>query len=177
MSHKKVLVGFGNSLTYGYMVRKGYLDYLQDLLGAHCKIINSGIPGDTVLDGLRRIKESVLKYNPDITIIEFALNDAFSNFTVNEFKRNYQEIINKIDKIKVIVTPHKTFDNFITKAAKPFYDTLKILSHENNLPLIDISKYTFSRKELLSDNVHPNEKGYEIYAKEVYKVIGELIDQ
>ena len=46
------IVAIGDSLTYGWMVRKGYLDFLQGMLTEKYpkngfRLINKGIPGDT----------------------------------------------------------------------------------------------------------------------------------
>ena len=171
------IVGFGDSLTYGYLVNNGYLDYLKNLIKSDkWKIINSGIPGDTVIDGLHRINRSVLQYNPDITIVEFALNDAFSNISVPKFEEIYLKILSMIGNIKIIMIPHVSNDKYIVKTSKPYYFTLKKISQDLKLPLIDLSEYTFGKNELLGDNLHPNENGYKIYAKETYKVIKSIVE-
>ncbi len=164
------VVCFGNSLTYGYLVNKGYIDFLRDYF-PETDFVNSGIPGDTAYDGLMRIDYSVLRHNPDLTIIEFGVNDAFSGFTVNAFKNNLQEIINKIQGIKILMVPHRLFYDTDYKIVKPFYDTIKSIAIENNLSYIDISKHILTENELLSDMLHPNENGYKIYAKEARKIL------
>ncbi len=164
------VVCFGNSLTYGYLVNKGYIDYLKEYF-PEANFINSGIPGDTAYDGLMRIEYSVIKYNPNLTIIEFGVNDAFSGFTVNSFKNNLQTIIDKIKGIKILMIPHKLYYETDQKIAKPFYDAIKDIAILNNLSYIDVSKHRLTEKELLSDMLHPNEKGYKIYAKEARKIL------
>lgn len=164
------VVCFGNSLTYGYLVNKGYIDYLKEYF-PETNFINSGIPGDTAYDGLMRIEYSVLKHNPDLTIIEFGVNDAFSGFTVNSFKNNLQRIIDKIKGIKILMIPHRLYHETDQKIAKPFYDAIKDIAISNNLSYIDVSKHKLTEKELLSDMLHPNEKGYKIYAKEARKIL------
>ena len=165
------LVGFGNSLTYGYLVSKGYLDYLKEYLPDHIEIINSGIPGDTVLDGLKRVDYSVSKYNPAVTIVEFGVNDAFLGISAEKFEKYYFNLLGKINCSKIIMIPHTLYDAFDNKIVKPFYDKLKNIAIKTNLPVIDVSKYKLGRNELLADKLHPNEKGYEIYAREAYEVL------
>lgn len=51
------IVAIGDSLTYGWMAEKGYLDFLGDMLlskyrKAVLRIVNRGIPGDTAQGGL-----------------------------------------------------------------------------------------------------------------------------
>ncbi len=165
------LVGFGNSLTYGYLVSKSYLDYLKEYLPSHIEIINSGIPGDTVIDGLHRIDYSVSKYNPHITIVEFCVNDAFSGISVEKFEKYYLSLLGKINCEKIIMIPHSLYDDFDNKTVKPFYDRLKNIARKTDLPVIDVSKYRLGRNELLADKLHPNEKGYETYAREAFEVL------
>jgi len=174
----QIIVGFGNSLTYGYLVNRGYLDILGDFINKeNYKIVNSGIPGDTVIDGFQRLEYSVLKHNPYITIFEFALNDAFSNISVPKFREYYLNMLNRVDNLKFIMIPHLPGEKFLEKQAKPYYHSLKLLAEETDIPIIDISKHKFSEKELLLDNVHPNEKGYRIYAEEVYKALKGFLNE
>lgn len=164
------VVCFGNSLTYGYLVNRGYIDYLKEYF-PDTEFVNSGIPGDTAYDGLMRIDYSVLRHNPDLTIIEFGVNDAFSGFSVNAFKNNMILILEKIQGIKILMIPHRLYYDTDHKIVKPYYDAIKNIAIENNLPYIDVSKHKLSEKELLSDMLHPNEKGYKIYAKEARKIL------
>ncbi len=164
------VVCFGNSLTYGYLVNKGYIDFLRDYF-PDTNFINFGIPGDTAYDGLMRIDYSVLKHNPDLTIIEFGVNDAFSGFSVNAFKNNLLSIIEKIKGIKILMIPHRLYYDTDQKIVKPYYETIKNVAIENNLSYIDVSKHKLGENELLSDMLHPNENGYKIYAKETRKIL------
>ena len=164
------IVCFGNSLTYGYLVEKGYVDYLREYFPDH-EFINSGVPGDTSSDGLNRIYESVIINNPHLTIIEFGVNDAFCGFTIEEFRKNLEFMLTKIKGIKILMIPHRLYNDLDMKFVKPFYETIKVTAIENNIPYIDISKYKLKRDELLGDLLHPNEKGYKIYAKEARKIL------
>jgi lysophospholipase L1-like esterase len=92
------IVAIGDSLTYGWQVSKGYLDFLRERLrkhypGTHFQIVNKGIPGDTASGGLDRIETDVYFYDPDCVLVEFALNDAFCGFSPELFGRNIQEMI------------------------------------------------------------------------------------
>ena len=43
---------------------------------AKVEMINSGISGDTSLDGLARLDWAVLSYEPDLVTINFGINDC-----------------------------------------------------------------------------------------------------
>src|SRR3990172_12452360 len=80
------IVALGDSLTHGWLVRKGYLDFMSEMIKSRyphrtVKIINRGVPGDTAEGGLARLEHDVIDLNPDLVFIQFGLNDAFSGIS------------------------------------------------------------------------------------------------
>ncbi len=70
-----VLAAIGDSLTYGWMVDQGYLDFLRQTLrsrypASRLTVINRGIPGDTADNGLRRIRRDVLDLSPAGVLVQ-----------------------------------------------------------------------------------------------------------
>ncbi len=65
----KTIVAFGDSLT----ARSGWVNMLGAKIGT--EVINSGVGGDTTIDGKKRFQRDVLDKNPDITLICFGMND------------------------------------------------------------------------------------------------------
>ena len=97
MGTKKPTIAFlGDSVTQGcfeiFKPIKGNVDtlfdqdfayhrYLQKILSilypkVPVNIINAGLSGDNVVNGLARIERDVLCYNPDLTVVCFGLNDC-----------------------------------------------------------------------------------------------------
>ena len=104
---KTTIVGFGDSLTYGYGVASKYthMKRLQDALpekypNVEWKVINSGENGDTTMDALSRLNRDVIYYNPDIVIILFGSNDSsFEEYQYNMpalFRKNMEKIVYEI---------------------------------------------------------------------------------
>ena len=108
-SKQEILIcAFGDSVTQG-VTSMGQLDLenvyhnkLKQLLEQHYPkniftIINAGIGGNTSFDGLNRLQQDVLQYNPDLILIEFGLNDSGGGLGgVEHFKINIQKMINEI---------------------------------------------------------------------------------
>jgi lysophospholipase L1-like esterase len=72
---------FGDSVTFGWNLdySRSYPAQLEILLKEKykgIKVVNSGAGGNTVYDGIKRIKRDVISYNPDTVIINFGLNDG-----------------------------------------------------------------------------------------------------
>jgi len=77
----KIIVCIGDSNTFGWNNRYTHsypflLENNLKYLKAEAKVINCGIGGDTVSDGMRRLRRDVLFFKPDFTIINLGANDA-----------------------------------------------------------------------------------------------------
>lgn len=76
------LVCLGNSVTFGWNMayKKSYPYLLEERLMEQypeVMVVNSGIGGQTVLDGLDRLDSDVFYYDPQIVVVSFGLNDGF----------------------------------------------------------------------------------------------------
>ena len=83
------LAALGDSLTSGWMVQKGYLDYLAEMLESNypntqITIANFGLPGDTARGGLFRLQRRIIKDTPDAVLIQFGINDLYSDISVDD---------------------------------------------------------------------------------------------
>jgi len=95
------MVALGDSLTYGWMVDRGCLDFLGDMMRerfpeARFRLIHCGMPAGTAYNGLHRLQRDVLGHNPDCDFVRFGFNDAFCGHTSEEFRDNIEGIIGGI---------------------------------------------------------------------------------
>jgi acyl-CoA thioesterase I len=183
------IVAIGDSLTYGWQVSKGYLDFLKEMLtkhypGTYFQIVNKGIPGDTASGGLDRIDTDVYFYDPDCVLVEFALNDAFCGYSPELFGRNIQEMIagirNNTQAEIVLVTAvwlddPKSYD-FIERS---FYGKLEEMAQKFDLPVARVHEHWMRQvtsgavdfQELVQyDGVHPTVEGYKLMAEAVMEI-------
>lgn len=181
------IAAIGDSLTYGWMARKGYLDFFRDMLGekypkAKINIINSGIPGDTAEGGLQRVHEHVINYDPDMVFIQFGLNDAFTGESPERYKNNIRAIIENIDEntgSDILLVTSVCLDNSReNEMANNFYQKLEELSQEYKLPIARVHEYWRTRigegvefrKLVQADMVHPTVLGYQLMAEAIMQV-------
>ena len=138
------IVALGDSLTYGWMVDTGYVDYFYDFLKnqypeATITIINKGVPGDTADGGLHRVGYDVIPYNPDCVFIQFALNDCAYGFSPDVFGNYIRAIVHAIhEKIQcdiVIITSVWFGESPEAQHAYTFYDMLITIAREYHLPI------------------------------------------
>ncbi len=76
------IVCLGDSITRGYGVpaSQAWPARLEAILSRNARppwqVINAGVPGDTILQGLARLERDVSPHRPDVVFIAFGLNDA-----------------------------------------------------------------------------------------------------
>jgi acyl-CoA thioesterase I len=184
------IAALGDSLTQGWMVRKGYLDFLKEMLmssypACRLTIMNRGIPGDTAIDGLRRVRDDIIERDPDVAMVQFALNDAFIGYSPDEFKYNLkrivEEIANNTDAEIALLTSVFLCNPNENKMAIDFYERIEELAAEFNLPIARVHEYWEKKisegaelKKLVQfDMVHPTVEGYRLMAEEIFNLYKE----
>jgi lysophospholipase L1-like esterase len=201
---KKKIIFFGDSITEagvkagGYIVQVGELA-TKEKLSDRYEFVGAGIGGNKVYDLYLRLENDVLSKNPDIVIIYIGVNDVWhkrshgTGTDADKFERFYRAIIKKLQEknIKIaLCTPaaigEKTdHSNELDGDLNHYSNIIRSLAKSNNLPLIDLrqafldynKKFNNENKEagiLTTDRVHLNEKGNQLVADEMWKVIKTL---
>lgn len=187
----------GNSVTYGYghknPAETSYPTQLQQLLGEEYEVRNFGHSGATLLNKGHRPYTSLpeykaaLEFAPDIIVIHLGLNDTdprnWPNYR-DEFFGDYTGIIDSFRKAhpngnpKIIVcrmTPifhwHRRFKSGTRDWYWQIQEKIEEIAQHENLELVDLSRYLYSRPDLMPDALHPNAEGAGILAKQVYQAI------
>lgn len=164
-------------------------EFLRSLFpSAQVNIINSGISGDTAVNGVKRFERDVAAFHPDLVVIGFALNDStFDEDGKEPYKRAIGELIEKTKKIGaecILLTPniknskvscHISNDQVRAWAErvcanKDFLDEYveieKAVAKENNVKICDVyaswnalKEQGVDTTELLSNHInHPIRK-------------------
>lgn len=165
------IVCFGNSLTCGYgsTDEQTYPYFLQQL--TDIPVINKGINGNTSKDGLNRINDILTNKN-SLVIVEFGANDFFQQIPISETRKNIESIIDKLNQNNNIIVLVSTEDKQLNK----LYNMLKSLAKEKKVLFINgILNEIWNDRNLFSDEIHPNSKGYKLVANKIYKNIKTLL--
>ena len=198
MAQEKIKVAcVGNSVTYGYghknPAETSYPTQLQQLLGEEYEVRNFGHSGATLLNKGHRPYTSLPEYKaafefaPDIIVIHLGLNDTdprnWPNYR-DEFFGDYTGIINSFRKAhpdgnpKIIVcrmTPifhwHRRFKSGTRDWYWQIQEKIEEIAQHENLEIVDLSRYLYSRPDLMPDALHPDAEGAAIIAKQVYSAI------
>lgn len=185
------LVFHGHSVPTGYWSRSKVhtLESYPQLLLRRLKteypyavinIITTSIGGEWAEKGEKRFKEDVLPHKPDVLFIDYALNDMGIGLERSElaWSRMIEEALSKNIKV-ILVTPspdqrqdiadkknvlalhaqqiRKLAAKYQVGLADPFSRFQEILKAEGNV------------KDYMSHINHPNEKGHNLIAEELFK--------
>jgi acyl-CoA thioesterase-1 len=182
------IIALGDSLTQGWLVRKGYLDFIAEMLEKkylhnNFTIINRGVPGDTAEGGLYRLKHDVIDMNPDLIFIQFGLNDAYLGISPERFKNTVCAIIDELEAEiaaeMLLITSVPIMREEEDIMAGRFYDRLEWISEEKGLPIARVHTYWKKkisegidfRKLVQADQVHPTVEGYRLMAEAIMEVL------
>lgn len=179
------IVCLGDSLTYGFGVRRSkiWTKLAQDKLGI--EIINEGISGDTSSGMLSRFQKAVYEKSPEVVLIMGGVNDLIVGADLGIVKSNimsiaHQSVAKYISPIIGIPTKIEIenvrpdwagFSNFnkVAEELEEYHQWIIDFCKTFNIKYIDF--YTEFEKqsskmesELYIDGLHFNEKGNEIMA-------------
>ncbi len=160
------IVCFGDSLTYGTGAAKG-MDYPSQLSRLiHMEVVNAGVPGDTTALALKRV-DAVIGLNPRIVLITLGGNDLKNRVKKEVAFKNLERIVTRFQDhgALVIIGGIK-----IPLWGKGFNDAYEDLAKKTGSVLIpNIFKDIMGKSGLMSDAIHPNQKGYTLMAQHFYK--------
>ncbi|MFW6369399.1 MAG: SGNH/GDSL hydrolase family protein, partial [Myxococcota bacterium] len=174
------IAGLGDSLTYGWMVQRGFFDRFCDSLArqhprAKVTRFNEGVPGDTARGGLARLP-GLLAREPHVVMVQFGLNDLFCGVEPRDFARSLERIVEGVHAggaVAWLVVSSPLADPDLAAAALPFYDTIRTINVDQELPLANLDAYWRERADpctaagahFLEDGVHPDEEGHALMAE------------
>ena len=174
---EKVLL-FGDSLMAGYgLPNEQHLSVVleQNLKseGYDINVINGSISGNTSLDGLNRIKETLSELDIDLIILGLGANDMLRKINPNETKKNLEKIIKIIQNknIKIILAGMVASTSYGLNYKKKFDKIFPDLSKKYDLPLIPflLDGVALNPNFNQSDGMHPNKKGMLIISETIKK--------
>ena len=115
---------------------------------------------------------SSLEYTPDVVIVQMGTNDSlFKNWDAwNDYiERDYLEFLVKPYREKgalvVVSTPPYACNGMHDGNVNgPVHERVVAFAKKNNLPVVDMNRLLFGRKEFFADGLHCNATGYTMMA-------------
>jgi len=198
---KKKILFFGDSITQAGVQPNGYITMLQSKLKTegldeNIDLIGAGISGNKIYDLYLRMDEDVMSKSPDMVFIYIGVNDVWHKSLLgtgtdyDKFGKFYEAVINKLKaaNIKVVLcTPavigeRKDHSNQQDGDLNLYSQWIRDYAKKHSLDIVDL-RHSFlaynlennpnnqEKGILTTDRVHLNDKGNDMVASEMLKVI------
>ncbi|MDR0870959.1 MAG: GDSL-type esterase/lipase family protein [Planctomycetaceae bacterium] len=184
------LLMIGDSITHGW---DGRGKKVWDSFYGHRKAINMGFSGDRTEHVLWRLDNLPLdKISPKAAVLMIGTNNiGHGSSTPKETADGIKAIVDKLQKqypaMKIIVLNvfsrgNKPDDGMRKKVDEINSYLPKLLKGKENLTLLDINPVFLDKdnvlsKDIMPDFLHPNEYGYELWAKAVEPVLTKILEE
>jgi lysophospholipase L1-like esterase len=168
----------GGSIAAGVGVSRGYADILRERYAPRgVEVINRSRPKETSFEGIETFAADIEPFSPDILIVHFGLDDAFSAVYRSEFKENLVRIIRRARagfRADILLLTSHTFDDpHEMEAVHIYYRTIREVAADLSCGMVPVhtawAGYLLERglpnASLLQDDVRlPNEEGHALLA-------------
>ena len=162
------LLAFGDSLVLGVGSARGggFVKMLSEDLNV--PITNLGVRGDTTKSALSRLGQ-ISKYKPKVVILLLGGNDFLNRVPEKEIINNLDRIIETIQQTGAVILLLGLEKETSGKKYGEFFE--KLVKKRGTAYAPDILGGIFGRPELMSDNLHPNDKGYRVIADRIKSIL------
>ena len=168
----------GGSIAAGVGVSRGYADILRERYAPRgVEVINRSRPKETSFEGVETFPADVEPFSPDILILHFGIDDAFSAVYRSEFKEN---LVRMIRRARVgfrpdilLLTSHTFNDPHEMDAVDIYYRTIREVAADLSCKMVPVHtawagyllEQGLANASLLQDDVRlPNDEGHALYA-------------
>lgn len=186
---KKILFR-GGSIPAGVGVSRSYVDLIKEAyVGRDTEIINRSRAGETSFEGVETFSQDVEAFGPDILVVNFGVDDAYSSVYRSEFKENLvrmAKLARSCSISRLFFSTSHVFENaFAMDAVNIFYRAIREVCADLRCGLIPIHTFwagIIAEKDLnLSSLVQddprlPNEKGHELFAAAILKQLRQSVE-
>lgn len=163
--------------------REKLIDYYEQ---TSVSTINCGIAGDTMYGMEKRLERDVIRYQPDLLIINGALNWGKECGTTEDYKKVLESVLDRILETTeadiILLTPNMEITDLLTASFSSLEERVEIIramAVEKKVCLADAyavwKEYEtagYPIKALLANGVnHPSVTGHEAYAEILMKLI------
>lgn len=181
-----ITLGAGTSPEPGFT--NAYPSILARMLGAAWKVRNFGVSGTTALQRgdfpyvTTSAFEEAKAFLPDIVVLMLGTNDTKPQNWAHHwmFVGDYRTLVKAFQNLESAPRMLLCRPCFVgaagnfginQEALEELIVMLDRVAHELAVELVDVQGATRGRSELLPDQVHPNNAGAEVIAREVYRAI------
>ena len=174
----------GGSITEGSLASPGSNCYASRLkawwsgrFDGSVKLINAGISGTDSYLGVHRAYSQLLKYEPDLVVIEFSVNDWGNDFYKTSYDSLVQTVLSQPNLPAVILlfmtmeSGNSAVNQHSAVGAKY---RVPMISYKNAV-LPEIRSGRFTWRDISPDNIHPNSEGHAIVCELITRYLEDTL--
>lgn len=180
---QRTIVAFGDSYFSGYGLdpQNSFPVQFEKAMrarGHKARVINAGVPGETIADGLARL-DKTLKTKPDLIILELGANDAEQGLDPAVSKANLDIMLQRIKAahVRVLLCGAVAPASFGEEYQASFDPIYPAMAAKHRVPLYpSILEGVSSDSNLIQDDgEHPNQKGVEVMVDRILPVVEQAL--
>lgn len=184
---ERLTVGFlGGSITQGSLASAPELCYAYQVYRWWCDTfpqaeftyVNAGIGATDSQFACARAKEDLLRYRPDLIVVEFSVNDAADDHYLETYEGLVRGLYGDENKPALLLVHNVRYDD--GRNAQPvhgrvaFWYDLPAVSMQSGLyPQIASGK--LERRTVTPDDLHPNDLGHRLVASVICRFLEEIL--
>jgi acyl-CoA thioesterase-1 len=175
-----LILGDSLSAAYGLKQEQGWVSLLQDAWKSEdINIVNAAISGETTDGALARLPRLLEQHNPTHIFVELGGNDGLQGHPVSKMRDNLEKIIQISHKkeVKIVLQQMQIPTNYGKRYTQMFSNTYTKMATKHNLTLLPffLENIALDKSLMQRDGIHPNAEAQIIIAKNMQKVLGEII--
>jgi len=184
-SSERTILFVGTSLTAGLGLDpdEAYPALIArkvDSLGLSYQVVNAGVSGETSADAVRRLGW-LLKQPLDVFVLETGANDGLRGLSVDSMRANIAQIIDQVrtthPAARILLVGMEAPPNMGPGYAAAFHRAYPEIARAKGVALVPFLLAGVAGVDTLNqrDGIHPNPRGAQIVADNVWKVLSGLL--
>jgi acyl-CoA thioesterase-1 len=177
---KLLILGDSLSAAYGLKQEQGWVSLLQDAWQSKdINIVNGAVSGETTDGAFARLPRLLEQHNPTHIFVELGGNDGLQGHPVTKMRDNLEKIIQLSQKneVKVILQQMQIPTNYGKRYTQMFTDSYASLAEKYTLKMLPffLQNIALDKSLIQRDGIHPNAEAQVIIAKDMQKILGDII--
>jgi acyl-CoA thioesterase-1 len=177
---KLLILGDSLSAAYGLKQQQGWVSLLQDAWQSKdINVVNAAISGETTDGALARLPRLLKQHEPTHIFVELGGNDGLQGHPVSKMRNNLEKIIqlSQSNEVTVILQQMQIPTNYGKRYTQMFTSSYAKLSEKHAVIMLPffLENIALDKNLMQRDGIHPNAEAQIIIAKEMQKILGDII--